>query len=166
MQITAKRLHDRLLDRSPEKVRIRIADRRSFDNLRTALVKLNRIARDLLDAGNLCSDWDEAAGIGAFWVGDKRRKDKMFEILTEDGGENGQNVRRSLEDNQGSLLGGETGEIEMPPGQSPEIAASDPEREVSRELETGSDPGRIQARAIDAQIGARETGSTTYLVDI
>lgn len=129
MQITTRRLYDRLLENSPAKVRVNLGTRAAFDNLRTALTKLNRIPRDLLDAGNLCSDWDTDTGIAAFWVGAKRRQENTFEILGDDNAP----VPAALEPSPGSQLGAETTQSEDSSEQSCENLAGDSEREIYRE---------------------------------
>lgn len=146
MRVTTRKLYDRILDRAPEKVKVQLDCLKSYDNLRTALTKLNRVARDLLDAGSLCSEWNEDTGIAAFWVGEKRRKENLFEILGDD---DGAPVSGTVEVHPGSQLGAGAEEDPGTSIESPTNFASDSEREIDRESQTGSASGTAEAWSVE-----------------
>jgi hypothetical protein len=90
-----------------ERLRIRFADKRAYESVRTALSKQHRVPKYLLEITDdaLCSSFDRAEGIGTFWLGIARKKQRRteFEIL----GDTDAEIRSDLEADQGSINGSE-----------------------------------------------------------
>lgn len=79
---TVDDLFNRIFLAAPQPVKVRVASRKDYESLRTALVKKNAQLNALAGEESLCSSYEEASNIAEFWRGERRRKQRTtFEIL-------------------------------------------------------------------------------------
>ena len=66
------------------KLQLRVANKKEYESIRTALCKEHAIPKLLLETTSLalCANYDGNEGVGTFWLGEPRRRKRHIEVLS------------------------------------------------------------------------------------